>query len=216
MFRSRWRSESPRKLHSIQAQPFILNTLLQNIRTHLTRCLSLLSITHRICGKLDPCWNGRVASNLRGQSSMPPERARPRQEPVSCESCRKKKLKCNREHPCSNCLARGTICDFQGRKLPAFVDSTTPPPLNDSIANLRAENTAIKSRLERLVDTVLRGSYEAEGRPAKARRLAEPERTTQLPSPPATFSSIEDVEIARSYKDDFQRLESVGKLVTID
>lgn len=35
---------------------------------------------------------------------------KPRQDPVSCELCRAKKLKCNREQPCSNCIARGVTC----------------------------------------------------------------------------------------------------------
>ncbi|KAJ5618682.1 hypothetical protein N7528_006793 [Penicillium herquei] len=36
----------------------------------------------------------------------------PRQVPVSCESCRKKKLKCDRTLPCSNCSARRISCSF--------------------------------------------------------------------------------------------------------
>ncbi|KIW69703.1 hypothetical protein PV04_05565 [Phialophora macrospora] len=36
---------------------------------------------------------------------------RPRQDPVSCQFCRSKKLKCNRQNPCSNCSSRGLPCD---------------------------------------------------------------------------------------------------------
>ena len=45
---------------------------------------------------------------------MPPgvRKSRVRPDPVSCQSCRSKKLKCNRVHPCSNCSARGLSCDF--------------------------------------------------------------------------------------------------------
>jgi hypothetical protein len=42
--------------------------------------------------------------------SMRRERVRP--DPVSCQSCRSKKLKCNRVQPCSNCTARGIHCKF--------------------------------------------------------------------------------------------------------
>lgn len=35
-----------------------------------------------------------------------------RQEPASCQSCRAKKLRCNRAQPCSNCTARGISCTF--------------------------------------------------------------------------------------------------------
>jgi hypothetical protein len=33
-----------------------------------------------------------------------------RQDPVSCQFCRKKKLKCDRGNPCSNCRARALTC----------------------------------------------------------------------------------------------------------
>lgn len=39
-------------------------------------------------------------------------KTRVRPDPVSCESCRSKKLKCNRVQPCSNCSARGITCRF--------------------------------------------------------------------------------------------------------
>lgn len=37
--------------------------------------------------------------------------SRRRQEPVSCAVCRKKKLKCSRTFPCSNCVSRGLRCE---------------------------------------------------------------------------------------------------------
>jgi len=36
----------------------------------------------------------------------------PRQDPVSCESCRKKKLKCDRNLPCSSCTTRKLPCNY--------------------------------------------------------------------------------------------------------
>ena len=41
-------------------------------------------------------------------------RTRAHPAPVSCQSCRSKKLKCNRIQPCSNCVARGITCSFLG------------------------------------------------------------------------------------------------------
>lgn len=35
-----------------------------------------------------------------------------RQEPLSCQLCRSKKLRCNRVQPCSNCQARNIPCHF--------------------------------------------------------------------------------------------------------
>ncbi|KAI0098417.1 hypothetical protein F4814DRAFT_433869 [Daldinia grandis] len=40
------------------------------------------------------------------------QRSKARPDPVSCQSCRSKKLKCNRTQPCSNCAARGISCHF--------------------------------------------------------------------------------------------------------
>ncbi|KAF2672032.1 hypothetical protein BT63DRAFT_452530 [Microthyrium microscopicum] len=37
----------------------------------------------------------------------------PRQRPVSCLSCRKRKLRCSRVAPCSNCVSRGIQCDLE-------------------------------------------------------------------------------------------------------
>lgn len=45
------------------------------------------------------------------------QRAR-RQDPVSCELCRTKKLKCDRGQPCSNCSARGVACRGTSRPAP--------------------------------------------------------------------------------------------------
>ncbi|KAJ5979795.1 hypothetical protein N7481_007093 [Penicillium waksmanii] len=39
-------------------------------------------------------------------------RKQPRQDPVSCESCRKKKLKCDRNQPCSSCSVRKLVCSY--------------------------------------------------------------------------------------------------------
>lgn len=36
----------------------------------------------------------------------------PRQDPVSCELCRRKKLKCNRQQPCSSCVTRRLACSY--------------------------------------------------------------------------------------------------------
>ncbi|KAI2729287.1 transcriptional regulator family: Fungal Specific TF [Penicillium roqueforti] len=44
-----------------------------------------------------------------------------RQDPVSCESCRKKKLKCDRELPCSSCSSRKLECSYG-----SYASGTTP------------------------------------------------------------------------------------------
>ncbi|KAJ4243862.1 hypothetical protein NW762_014743 [Fusarium torreyae] len=62
----------------------------------------------------------------------PPSRA------VSCEFCRLRKLKCNRQFPCSNCLSRGVACPSlrtSSKDQPKVVDSS---------------NDAILSRLDKI------------------------------------------------------------------
>ncbi|KAL4962947.1 Zn(II)2Cys6 transcription factor [Aspergillus stella-maris] len=63
--------------------------------------------------------------------------------PLSCEACRSRKLKCNREKPCQNCSARGETCYFKG--------SANGAPL----APARDQNgEAMRQRLDHLEDMV--------------------------------------------------------------
>ena len=50
------------------------------------------------------------SQQIRDQAPIKRSRSRPTK---SCEQCRKKKLKCNRELPCSNCLKGGRGCYFE-------------------------------------------------------------------------------------------------------
>ncbi|KAL4966158.1 uncharacterized protein BDV14DRAFT_208395 [Aspergillus stella-maris] len=54
---------------------------------------------------------------------------RPRQDPVSCESCRKKKLKCDRQQPCSSCLTRRLQCSFISPPIDPKPESPTGKPV---------------------------------------------------------------------------------------
>ncbi|TVY73203.1 putative transcription factor lepB [Lachnellula suecica] len=42
-----------------------------------------------------------------------------RQQPISCRSCRSRKLRCNREFPCSNCVSRGFTCELDNAVRPS-------------------------------------------------------------------------------------------------
>lgn len=135
---------------------------------------------------------------------------RPRQDPVSCESCRKRKQKCSREQPCSNCTNRGVPCVFFGRKVGVTTasNSSIPPDAGD----LRAENAAIKARLDRLEEIVFNHSLGSDGGasepPSKVRRIAPPKSIILTPS--STASSQSDPELARKYRHDVEWLDAVG------
>jgi hypothetical protein len=136
-------------------------------------------------------------------------RPRPRQDPVSCESCRKKKLKCDREMPCANCTSRGVPCEYQGRR------PTTSSVAADAedVNALRRENAAIKARIDRLEELIYSGStsFETEDRPSKARRVAGDRSIQTFVSPSTgTVTSSPHSEAARGYSRDVQWLEGVG------
>ena len=78
--------------------------------------------------------------------------SRRRQDPVSCSSCRLKKWKCNRQHPCSNCLARDLVCE--GISHTASASKHNEP---DNTTN------AILERLDKLEEALLaRGGQAAQ------------------------------------------------------
>lgn len=76
------------------------------------------------------------------------QKGKSRQDPVSCQLCRSKKLKCNREQPCSNCTARGVSCKFHVPP-PTSRTATVPAPQNHS---------EILDRLQRLETVILQPS----------------------------------------------------------
>jgi hypothetical protein len=66
-------------------------------------------------------------------------------DPVSCQSCRSKKLRCNRVQPCSNCTSRGVTCQFLLSPRRRGIESPS------TIQN----NAKILKRIERLESLVL-------------------------------------------------------------
>lgn len=67
------------------------------------------------------------------------QKARGRQKPSSCQSCRTKKLKCDRVQPCSNCAARRIECTF-----------LVPPHSQKTPVIAGQSNAMLLRRLERL------------------------------------------------------------------
>ncbi|KAI9039781.1 uncharacterized protein KD926_009124 [Aspergillus affinis] len=63
-----------------------------------------------------------------------------RQRPVSCQFCRARKLKCNRQLPCGNCTSRGIFCQLYSQ-----------PPTDESVTD-----QDVLERLRRLEELVLR------------------------------------------------------------
>jgi hypothetical protein len=72
-------------------------------------------------------------------------RKRRRQNPISCRFCREKKLKCDRQSPCSNCSFRGLSCSNESKS----------QPRNESAFSDPSGNVTVLERLKRLEGIVL-------------------------------------------------------------
>ncbi|RSL93287.1 hypothetical protein CEP52_013332 [Fusarium oligoseptatum] len=58
---------------------------------------------------------------------------RPRTRVVSCLLCRERKLRCNRQFPCTNCTARGVVC--QAPPIVRGREATPPAPADPQVSN---------------------------------------------------------------------------------
>src|SRR5882757_5176421 len=47
-------------------------------------------------------------------AAPPPTSSAPRLNPRSCVTCRRRKVRCNKENPCANCVRAGIECVFPG------------------------------------------------------------------------------------------------------
>ncbi len=117
---------------------------------------------------------------------------RPRQDPVSCQFCRSKKLKCNRQQPCSNCVTRGLACEGS-RQSPAR--QVTPTSSGD--------NASILARLKRLEELVIGSSND--GLPASSTPSARF-------NSPKTVSPLACPSPASDYEEVMHSLEDIGNL----
>lgn len=182
-------------------------------RSHAGTCLNSSDIPLLFLLASSSACSGSMANSHEGlgpnTSSGAPDR--PRQDPVSCESCRRRKQKCSREQPCSNCASRGVECVFVGGKAPPATAPRTT--VSNDICSLRSENAAIKARLDALEELVLNSDlhpaiFGSPERPAKVRRVAQSDVT--IPTPDSTLSSRSDQDQAKPYQDELERLGSVG------
>ncbi|THZ50651.1 hypothetical protein D6C90_02405 [Aureobasidium pullulans] len=74
-----------------------------------------------------------------------PQATRRRQEPISCQVCRKKKLKCSRTFPCSNCVSRGLEC-----QPPDVIHWSPGQDRSSSVAATNTDTSVLARVLERL------------------------------------------------------------------
>lgn len=72
-----------------------------------------------------------------------------RRIPLSCQACRVRKLKCNREKPCQNCIVRGdvaiTTCSYADKNDGRVQSSSTSKP----------DQEDMRARINRLENSIL-------------------------------------------------------------
>ncbi|RDW68946.1 Zn(II)2Cys6 transcription factor [Aspergillus mulundensis] len=83
--------------------------------------------------------------------------------PVSCHLCRAKKLRCDRAHPCSNCVQRKVNCVYSGQGGFQSGRSTTPivklTGHRQAVSTSIVENNenALQDRVRRLEEIIMQG-----------------------------------------------------------
>lgn len=142
---------------------------------------------------------------------MPPERTqRSRQDPVSCDSCRKKKLKCDRTAHCSNCQARSIECSYQGRFGSAIGSTYSAKDGTHPVSG----GTSITERLLRLEQAVF-GNNTTNAHATDAYNVSHASQHG-LKSPVTASHSPAEIEHANGYSEDSRWLENVGSLGSVE
>ncbi|KAF2093561.1 hypothetical protein NA57DRAFT_61267 [Rhizodiscina lignyota] len=123
------------------------------------------------------------------------QRPRTGPDPVSCQSCRSKKLKCNRVQPCSNCAARGVTCNF-----------VVPPQKHTETTSTIRHNEELLERIERLESIVLQPNSVQ----ARSKYSLDNSRLVTRPAIPQGSDGVVDSDDHHERDQDSQLLENVG------
>lgn len=116
--------------------------------------------------------------------------ARRRAAPIACQSCRVKKLKCERRQPCSNCSSRGITCHF-----------LVPPHSQPDEGPATQSDAELLQRIERLEAIIQRQDSHIRNGQDDSRSM---KRRTLTPS--SGMAS----DIHQSRDEDLQSLENVA------
>lgn len=70
--------------------------------------------------------------------------------PISCNECRRRKIRCNRVHPCKNCIPRGISCTYPEKFRSIELRKLAHPPM--ALEEPRSEEEQLKWRIKELED----------------------------------------------------------------
>lgn len=128
------------------------------------------------------------------QASHPPASGHPHLNPRSCVTCRRRKVRCNKREPCSNCVKAGIECIFPGPgRAPR---KPRRPPDAELLSRLR--------RLEGVVETL--GGTAAIDRLASATTNTSPQQAVANNDQGPAVNSVDDPDL-----DDFDPKKSQDK-----
>lgn len=116
-------------------------------------------------------------------------RASRQQPPVSCRFCRTRKLRCNREQPCSNCISRGLPCQLPGtarQGTSAAVPEQTPPTPGELSEPQPHPGTSVEPDIMQRLEALERNLIALHKEREQSLKAAEPEH---IQGPPASGSA---------------------------
>lgn len=79
--------------------------------------------------------DGPVPWTAKADGARAPRKSQPASQSLSCKSCRRRKVRCNRQSPCDKCIQSGLDCVFPGARKPRR--PADGPPYSELIARLR-------------------------------------------------------------------------------
>ena len=123
----------------------------------------------------------------------------------SCTLCRRRKIKCNRETPCNNCLrSKNTICEYAKSSSPP-----RPRPRHGQSIELAPVSEAVGNTSSNSPDQFCNSTVETQ-LPSRSSTTLVANSTS--PSTPASQSTARDVELLKfKVKQLEERLSKVGK-----
>ncbi|KAI8635448.1 hypothetical protein F5Y19DRAFT_407806 [Xylariaceae sp. FL1651] len=127
-----------------------------------------------------------AGSDAGRQRPRPPPNRRRDKPQLSCNLCRRRKLKCDRQHPCSTCKKRGLgpSCTYI-----TGIGASTPA-------------TAVQDRLRHLEDLVVSYMHQSEGADLSALPQVSPDERDLDKSPaPSDFGSLKSSGTETKYQD---------------
>ncbi|KAH8730994.1 fungal-specific transcription factor domain-containing protein [Phaeosphaeriaceae sp. PMI808] len=132
----------------------------------------------------------------RGRARLPSTRRREKTQ-LSCNLCRQRKLKCDRQHPCTSCNKRalGSFCTYPSSATGEVTKEQPPATMQDRI-----------NHLEKLVVHMMQGNYNSpEDLPVSATQipgtglqLVSPERNTIIPDDPNSFKESTSHSVSKT------------------